>query len=354
MAIAGALVLAGCWMSSVSSSCAVITTALAILMPILIGMIIFFWAMGVTFALYIPLIPYLVFTFTALGWMMLVIETVVAAPIVALGVVTPAQDVMSRASTSVMLITNVFLRPSLMIVGFVAAAQLLLAAFKMVNFSFVGSLQAAMGNIGLFGSIAVVTLYVGVMTTIVNEVCSLIYVLPDKVIRWIGGHAEQSSVERAMGEAQRAAESGAKSGSEVMKHSAAAVKAGGKAGMKRQKGKNQENENADNNQADELQMGPGAGPGGGGAGGGGAGGPAGGGGAGGGGAGGGGAGGGGAGPGAAAGGRGAGNAPVLISRSRGVGGGDLPEGGGANPGGGGGDNAGGGGNAGGGAGGGNV
>lgn len=260
MGLAAAMVLAGCWMSAVQSACAVITTMLAIIMPILIGLIVFFWTAGVTLALYIPLIPYLIFTFTALGWMMLVIETIVAAPIVALGVVTPAQDAMGRASPAVMLITNVFLRPSLMVIGFVAAAQLLLAAFHMINFSFIGSLKAAMGYMGLFGSIAIVALYVGVMTTVVNQVFSLIYVLPDKVIRWIGGHAEQSAVERAMGEAQRAAESGGKTGAEVMKHGASAVKKAGKMGAKKQKEEAEAQGEAGGGGAG-LQMGPAGGPG---------------------------------------------------------------------------------------------
>ncbi len=249
-----------CWGDALVSACSIATGTLAVLMPILIGLIVFFWTAGVTMALYLPLIPYLVFTFTALGWMMLVIETVVAAPIVALGIVTPAQDALGRASPAVMLITNVFLRPSLMIVGFIAAAQLLIAVFQMMNFTFIGSLSAAMRNIGIFGSIAVVTLYVGVMTTVVNQVFSLIYVLPDKVIRWIGGHAEQSSVERAMGEAQRSAESGAKTGSDIMKHSTAAVKGAGKLASNAQKSKAKKD---DDGGGAGLQMGSSPPPGGG-------------------------------------------------------------------------------------------
>lgn len=232
-----AIIAGACWGDAMFPACTIAVGILTICMPIFIGLIVFLWSSGIIMTLYLPLVPYLVFTFTALGWLMLVIETLVAAPIVALGITTPAQDALGRAAPAAMLITNVFLRPSLMLVGFVAAAQLLIATFKMINFSFIGSLEAAMGNIGIFGSVVVVVLYVGVMTTVINQVFSLIYILPDKVIRWIGGHAETSAVERAMGEAHRAAESGAKVSGEAVKYSASAVESLAKTAEKKAKAK---------------------------------------------------------------------------------------------------------------------
>lgn len=232
-----AIIAGACWGDAMLPACTIATGTLAICMPIFIGLIVFLWSSGIIMTLYLPLVPYLVFTFTALGWLMLVIETLVAAPIVALGITTPAQDALGRAAPAAMLITNVFLRPSLMLVGFVAAAQLLIASFKMINFSFIGSLEAAMGNIGIFGSIVIVVLYVGVMTTVINQVFSLIYILPDKVIRWIGGHAEASAVERAMGEAHRGVESGAKTSGEVVKYGASAVESLAKSSEKKVKAK---------------------------------------------------------------------------------------------------------------------
>src|SRR5690606_13266352 len=158
-------------------------------LTLIIGLL---WGAGAAIGIYLPMVPYLVFTFTALGWMLLVIETIAAAPIVALGLVSPAQENLGKASAAVMLITNVFLRPSLMVIGFAVACRLVEVAIGMVNFGFNAAVDASTGTIGIFGCIALLCLYGGLCIGIIHECFSLVYVLPDKITRWIGGQAESS------------------------------------------------------------------------------------------------------------------------------------------------------------------
>jgi len=219
------MLILGCIMSGINPLCWALGAIVTVLTPILTLIIGLLWGAGAAIGIYLPMVPYLVFTFTALGWFLLVIETMAAAPIVALGLVSPAQENLGKASASVMLITNVFLRPSLMVIGFVIAVKLASVAITMVNFGFTATVKAATGNIGIFGCIALLCLYGGLCIGIIHECFSLVYVLPDKITRWIGGQAESSAagIEKQLGEAKGSVEKGAEIGGGLMKSTAGAA-----------------------------------------------------------------------------------------------------------------------------------
>jgi defect in organelle trafficking protein DotA len=233
--ILGFLILIGaCFMSGTLPFCYAFGAIISLLIPILTIILILLWTAGVTIGIYLPLVPYLVFTFTALSWFILVIEAIAAAPIVALGLVSPAAEELGKAAPAVMIITSVFLRPSLMVIGFMIAINLVQATISMVNYGFAATLKASTGSLGLFSLIAVICIYGGMVITIIHECFSLIYVLPDKIIRWIGGSAEQSSVKSSVQEVKGAAEKGAEIGSSMMKGSASVMEE--KVGQKLGKG----------------------------------------------------------------------------------------------------------------------
>ncbi len=215
-----AVLLLTCMMSGVNPLCWAVSMIGTILMPILTLLLGLLWVIGVTMGVYTPMIPYLVFTFTALGWFILVIETIIAAPIVALGIVSPASEVLGKAAPAVMLITGVFLRPSLMVIGFIGATLLVRTVIEMINYGFSATLDASVAGVGLFGLIAVIALYGGLVLAVVHECFSLVYVLPDKILRWIGGQAEQSSVAGQVKELEKSTQKGAEVASGVMKGSA--------------------------------------------------------------------------------------------------------------------------------------
>lgn len=233
--------LIACIMSGMQPACMAVGSIITVLVPILMAVIMILWVAGGMIGIYLPLVPYLVFTFTALGWVLLVIETIVAAPIVALGLVSPSGEHLGKAAPAVQLVANVFLRPSLMVIGFATAAKLAEAMIGMLNYGFFATVDASVHGIGVFGCIALLTLYAGVAVAIIHECFSLIHVLPDKIMRWIGGQAEQSQVKQLMQEAKKSAEKGHEIGGELMKGSAGMVTALGKKakgkGKKKGKGK---------------------------------------------------------------------------------------------------------------------
>ncbi|MFO1258845.1 MAG: DotA/TraY family protein [Gammaproteobacteria bacterium] len=209
--------LIGCVMEAFLPICWAMGAALAVLVPIVTLFFVLLWSAGVAIGLYLPLVPFILFTFSALSWLILVVEAMVAAPIVALGLVAPSGDHLGKASPAVVLVLNVFLRPSLIVIGFIAGAQLVVVLMRMINFGFVGTIQASLTGVGLFGAVAIVVLYAGIAIIAVHESFSLIHIIPDKVIRWIGGHVQDSMVGRAAKEAEDWSQTAASKSGEAMK-----------------------------------------------------------------------------------------------------------------------------------------
>ncbi len=161
---------------------------------VVLFLVFLLWSAGMILGLYLPLIPYLLFLFGGLAWIIIVIETIVSSPLIALSLIVPSEDEIGKATAAIVIIVGLFFRPPLMIVGFVFASKLLMVAVGMLNYGFTNVLNTTILGIGLFGAIAIVIIYAGILIAIVHEAFSLIYVLPDKALRWMGGHAESPDI----------------------------------------------------------------------------------------------------------------------------------------------------------------
>lgn len=201
-------------------------------MPLLATWLAIMLAIGFITAYYIPFVPYMIFTFGSIGWLMAVIEAMVAAPIVALGITHPeGEGPFGKGEHAIMILMNVFLRPAMMIIGYIAAIALSYVSVWVINagfsnvMSFIqGSHDTAMGGGGTYnpesgssgsntpaidntytaGSESLgytgwasiyafffsIIIYVSMYLTVVQKAFTLIVVLPDKVLRWIGGPHE--------------------------------------------------------------------------------------------------------------------------------------------------------------------
>ncbi len=191
---------------------------LAILMPIATVILMLLWGAGMTLGLYVPMIPLLVFTFSAITWVLLVIEAMLGAPLIALTLIIPSEDEIGKAGHAIVILLGLFLRPALMILGFIFAQKILMVAIGILNFGFKGAMQMSIvGGVGPFGFVAIIVLYTGICTTLVHESFSLIYVLPDKVLRWLGAGGESSEAGHLAKEMEGAHEKGAAIGKGVMK-----------------------------------------------------------------------------------------------------------------------------------------
>ena len=87
------------------------STALSITMTILpftYGVMAFMYMQGMILAMYLPLVPFVIFSVGALGWIFAVVEAMVAAPIVAIGLVMPGgQDkIYGKAEPAIVLLVG--------------------------------------------------------------------------------------------------------------------------------------------------------------------------------------------------------------------------------------------------------
>ena len=99
--------------------------------------------MGVMFtigfmdAYYVPMLPYMIFTFGSIAWFLAVMEAMVAGPIVGLGITHPeGHDAFGKAEAAFMILINVFLRPALMTIGYIGGITVSYVAVYTVNAGF--------------------------------------------------------------------------------------------------------------------------------------------------------------------------------------------------------------------------
>lgn len=150
---------------------------------------------GLSMAYYVPLIPFLTFLFTSLGWFIAVVESMLAAPIIALGYLSPEGDEFwGRSSPAIMIMLNIFLRPSFMIFGLLAGLILSMVGVSLLNAMYAGVVRELVEGwaVGVSAMISLIVTYVGLILTIMNKSFSMIYTVPNRILRWIGGHEEQT------------------------------------------------------------------------------------------------------------------------------------------------------------------
>jgi conjugal transfer/type IV secretion protein DotA/TraY len=202
---------------------AVAETIMKVTAAPLFGLFLFMYTQGAILGVFIPLIPYLSFFIGVVGWLLQVIEAVAAAPLVAVGLVFPGtkDDVWGQAEPAKMMILALFLRPSLMIIGLAAAMMVMWVLTELLNIGFLMLTAVTFRTEDAFGFVTIMMAYTTIFIVVVTRSYSLINVVPNKVLSWIGGHG--MDVEGA-GEAISAAKGGVTEG-------AGAVTGGLKAGQ---------------------------------------------------------------------------------------------------------------------------
>lgn len=179
-------------------------------------------------AFYLPATPMILWIMGVVGWFTMLIEAVIAAPIWAASHAMPEGNgfVGQRAMAGYMVALSLFLRPTLMIFGFFSAAVLIIVMGKVVALLFIPAMSGMIGDslAGVVTLFAMLSILIVVMVQIAHRAFGLIHQVPDKVLRYIGGGAENlgeasqeqqsrsifiSGAAKIVGHGDRAARSGA-------------------------------------------------------------------------------------------------------------------------------------------------
>lgn len=171
-------------------------------LPLFMFVITSMLMMAVQFAILIPLTPYILFWAGQMAWVLGVIEALVAAPLVMLGIAHPGgNQYMGHAQPAIRMMMGVLFRPVLMVIGMVTG---ILLTYVLITYSAQGFHVIADGIISsappgasvtdaqtLQGLLAILMLFIyGSFLVMAFTKCfSPIYTIPEKVVEWIGGTA---------------------------------------------------------------------------------------------------------------------------------------------------------------------
>ncbi len=149
------------------------------------------FSIGAVLGIYLPLIPYTIFLMGAVGWLMATIEAMVAGPIIALGILSPSgqHELLGKSEPAVMIIFNLILRPALMVFGMMASMLVAVVVVTMINQGFAKVAFNIIRAPGLVEGIFFMMAYTSLLVTALSKVFSLIHVIPEKVLTYIGGQA---------------------------------------------------------------------------------------------------------------------------------------------------------------------
>lgn len=164
---------------------------LSFLVPIAAAILGYMITIGGMLGVYMPLVPYTLFTFGAIGWFIAVIEAIIAAPLVGIAILSPGghHEILGKAEGALLMLVNVFLRPTLMVFGMMAGMLLSYVVVKFINAAFYNVIaQMTGGTMGMIEGFLFLMAYAGLILTALNKCFSLIHVIPERTISWVGGH----------------------------------------------------------------------------------------------------------------------------------------------------------------------
>ncbi len=140
-------------------------------------------------SIYVPMIPLMIYLFAALGWMITVLEAIIAGPLIAIGITHPqGHDLLGKSEQAMMMLISVFLRPALITIGFFASILFVRIAFDIFLGTITHFLFTAMTaySVNMVIGMTFLTVYTIVSIGVVEVAFSLINVIPERVMHWIG------------------------------------------------------------------------------------------------------------------------------------------------------------------------
>ncbi|MCF6764469.1 DotA/TraY family protein [Thiotrichales bacterium 19S3-7] len=202
-------------------------------LPLVIFVLGSVFSIGISFSLVIPLTPYILFWAGKTAWLLLVIEAMIAAPFVSLGLVYPeGHEVFGKAEPGIQICMNLILRPVFMVLGMIFAIgltyiviQYSAEGFHTITDSLLNLMPASDGSDaasyarGTF-SCMIIFMYATFLSMAFMKCFSLIYVIPDKVLQWIGNtrgeRAGEAEIQEFKGAAQSYSQSAGQAGGQTM------------------------------------------------------------------------------------------------------------------------------------------
>lgn len=163
--------------------------------PFYLMIVIPLFLTGAGLAVYLPLVPFIVWFGAVVNWLVVVLEAIVAAPLWAITHLDGEGEGMgARSAHGYIFLLNVMVRPILMVIGFVGGGALMTVGGTFLNEIY----GIAVANVqfdsttGLVSMVAILLIYFATCLTLVHSCFSMILLVPDQVINWVGGSASST------------------------------------------------------------------------------------------------------------------------------------------------------------------
>ena len=190
------------------------------MLPLAFVVLTMMFTAGIQFALVIPMTPYIIFWAGQTSWVLNSIEAMVAAPLLGFALLLPGgHGQFGHSIPAVKMLLNVVLKPVLMVFGTIASMVLIYIVvvysaqgFHMIGDSIVGTFFGFNYGTGADGvlkdydrvtnvravlSLMLIFMYATFLTMVFNKCFSAIYLVPEKVVQWLGGQSDSFGKEEA-------------------------------------------------------------------------------------------------------------------------------------------------------------
>lgn len=168
---------------------ATLAAVLQAIAPPFYFLLLILFSVGFSLAVFLPAIPFIFWITGFMNWIVSVLVGCAAGPMWAATHLGAEEDRGSRAAYGYVFLIDMMLRPSLMVLGFFFASVAIVAGGTLLNLLFASALANAQIDswTGLFIALGWLCIYARICTQSVTKVFSLLVVLPDYVINFLGG-----------------------------------------------------------------------------------------------------------------------------------------------------------------------
>lgn len=156
---------------------------------ILKGLVMIGYGSGTALTL-LPLVPLAFWLAFVGGWILMVAEAVIAAPLWMVAHLSPeAEGLTGKGGDGYLLVTGILLRPILGLIGLALSFSVSTVLCNLLDEAYLPLLQSSAGAnlIGLGSVMIMIGAYAGLKYTILIQSFRSVNVLADSVMRWIGG-----------------------------------------------------------------------------------------------------------------------------------------------------------------------
>jgi conjugal transfer/type IV secretion protein DotA/TraY len=146
---------------------------------------------GCMLSIYLPLAPFVIWIGAILGWLISIFEMMVAVPLWIAAQLHPEGEgmVAKWGANGYMILLEIIMRPALMVFGLLGAFVICEPFMRFLVSSFWNAAESVQSESvhGLPSLALVVAIFVTLGVTMINRLFSMIHVVPNTVMRWLGG-----------------------------------------------------------------------------------------------------------------------------------------------------------------------